>query len=199
MKDLAERVGRIESLISEIETSADAATTENVRELVDVLLDVHGAALEHLLDATFASGGQPAVDAAARDELVGSLLLLHGLHPQSQAVRVQQALEGVRPYLKSHGGNVELLEVTEEGIVRLSLHGSCDGCPSSAATLKSTIEAAVHGAAPDILRIEVVEREENSKSPELGEKGDGEMSDFIPMSKVMWDDCPFPAADVGIT
>jgi Fe-S cluster biogenesis protein NfuA/nitrite reductase/ring-hydroxylating ferredoxin subunit len=88
-------------------------------------------------------------ESLAADELVAHLLLLHGLHPVPVEQRVRAALEGVRPYLESHGGNVELLGV-EEGVARLRLEGSCSGCPSSAMTLKLAIEKAIHEAAPDV-------------------------------------------------
>ena len=69
--------------------------------------------------------------------------------------RVEQALDSVRPYLGSHGGDVELLEVTADGVVRLRLLGSCDGCASSAVTLKLAVEGAIEAAAPEIIGIEV--------------------------------------------
>ena len=102
--------------------------------------------------------GQPGdaiIDSFARDDLVGSLLLLYGLHPLDIETRVHQALEKVRPYLGSHGGNVELLGVTQAGVVHLRLQGSCHGCPSSAMTLKLAIEEAIYAAAPDIVALEV--------------------------------------------
>ncbi len=90
------------------------------------------------------------------DELVASLLLLHGLHPHDLMDRVQQALVDVRPYLGSHGGDVEILELDEvTGTLRLGLLGSCDGCPSSTATLKYSVERAIQEAAPEIVHIEV--------------------------------------------
>jgi Fe-S cluster biogenesis protein NfuA/nitrite reductase/ring-hydroxylating ferredoxin subunit len=63
------------------------------------------------------------------------------------------ALEEVRPYLQSHGGNVELLGV-EEGVARLRMQGSCSGCPSSTVTLRLAIEEAIQKTAPDLERIE---------------------------------------------
>ncbi|MEJ7691148.1 MAG: NifU family protein [Nocardioidaceae bacterium] len=80
---------------------------------------------------------------------------MHDLHPYDVTLRVEQALEGVRPYLGSHGGDVELLEVTDTGVVRLRLLGSCDGCPSSSVTLKLAVEGAIEAAAPEITTIEV--------------------------------------------
>ena len=85
---------------------------------------------------------------------MASLLLLHGLHPLDLEARVRQALEQVRPYLRTHGGDVELLGV-DDGVVRLRMQGSCHGCPSSAVTLKHTIEEAIYDAAPDVAAIEV--------------------------------------------
>ncbi len=101
----------------------------------------------HLDDAT--------LDALAGDELVSGLLLVHGLHPYGVTERVERALEGVRPYLGSHGGDVELLDVSTDGVVRLRLLGSCDGCPSSSVTLKLAVEGAIEAAAPEIVSIEV--------------------------------------------
>ncbi|MBV9816956.1 MAG: NifU family protein [Solirubrobacterales bacterium] len=77
--------------------------------------------------------------------------------------RVREALQGVRPYLESHGGDVELLGI-EGSAVRLRLRGSCSGCPSSAMTLKLAIEDAIHAAAPEIE--EVIAAEEGA--PPMG-------------------------------
>jgi Fe-S cluster biogenesis protein NfuA len=59
----------------------------------------------------------------------------------------------VRPYLEQHGGDVELLGI-DDGVARLRLQGTCNGCPSSTATLKHAIEDAIQRAAPDIEEIE---------------------------------------------
>src|SRR4028119_1047027 len=87
-------------------------------------------------------GSEKAVEAVAEDELVSHLLLLHGLHPLDLETRVVRALEEVRPYLKSHGGNVELLGV-EGGVARLRMQGSCSGCPSSTLARKTAIRGAI--------------------------------------------------------
>src|SRR6185295_19669255 len=98
------------------------------------------------------------VDQLAQDELVASVLLLYDLHPVDLETRVRRALEKNRPYLKSHGGNVELVAI-DDGVVRLRMEGSCHGCPSSAVTLKLAIEQAIHEAAPDVNAILVEGRE----------------------------------------
>ena len=96
------------------------------------------------------------VDRFGADELVASLLLVHGLHPVGVEDRVEAALQSVRPFLAHHDGDVELLGIDPDaGAVLLRLLGSCDGCPSSAVTLQMAVERAIVDAAPEIVRIDV--------------------------------------------
>ncbi len=81
--------------------------------------------------------------------------MLHDVHPDDTETRVLAALDQVRPYLGSHAGDVEYLGVDGEGVVRLRLQGSCDGCPSSLVTVKTAIEKAIEEAAPEVVRVEV--------------------------------------------
>ena len=155
-KQFQQRVGRIEALIRKVEEFADPAVRDTSREVVQSLLDLHGAGLQRMLDLTGRAGepGRALADAFAGDGLVANLLLLHGLHPVDLETRVRKALDKVRPYLQSHGGDVALLGAAG-GLVRLRMQGSCQGCPSSALTLKLAIEEAVYEAAPDVTGLEV--------------------------------------------
>ena len=146
---------RVEGLIRKIEGLPDPAARAHALELVQALMDFHGAGLDRLMEIVAEAGeaGYSIFDDFARDELVGSLLLLYNLHPVPLETRVMQALDKVRPYLDSHGGNVELIGVADE-VVRLRLQGSCKSCPSSAMTLKLAIEEAIMAAAPDVRAIE---------------------------------------------
>jgi Fe-S cluster biogenesis protein NfuA/nitrite reductase/ring-hydroxylating ferredoxin subunit len=81
-------------------------------------------------------------------------LLIHGLHPVSLEARLREALDKVRPYMKSHGGNVELVHL-ENDTARLRLDGACKTCPSSSATLELAVRQAVEEACPDLLGFEV--------------------------------------------
>lgn len=156
-KDFRERMRKIENLTGEIEALPDANARAKAIELVQLIMDFHGAGLERMMEITAAKGaaGDSIFDDFAKDELVSNLLLLYGLHPLDLETRVRQALEKVRPSLSLHEGDVELLGVGEDGVVRLRLRGNCDGCPSSAMTLKNTIEEAIYAAAPDAAAIEV--------------------------------------------
>jgi Fe-S cluster biogenesis protein NfuA/nitrite reductase/ring-hydroxylating ferredoxin subunit len=151
---LQERVARMETLLGEIEALKDPNARSKAAEVVQVLLELYGEGLARMMD-TVAEGeeSEKAFEAFAEDELVSHLLLLHGLHPLDLETRVVRGLEEVRPYLMSHGGNVELLGV-EGGVARLRMQGSCSGCPSSTMTLKLAIEEAIQKTAPDLERIE---------------------------------------------
>jgi Fe-S cluster biogenesis protein NfuA/nitrite reductase/ring-hydroxylating ferredoxin subunit len=146
---------RINSLL-DASASGGALARERAEELVRLVADLYGSGLERLLSILYELGrlDDDALAALAADELVSSLLLVHDLHPYDVATRVEQALDNVRPYLGSHGGDVELLSVSED-VVRLRLLGSCDGCPSSSVTLKLAVEGAIEAAAPEIVRIDV--------------------------------------------
>ena len=148
------RIAAIDELVQQLETAADPAARAASQELVRALMELHGAALERMLATIRRNGaaGATIVDQLTREELVASVLLLYDLHPVDLETRVRGALEKNRPYLKSHGGNVELVAI-DDGVVRLRMEGSCHGCQSSAVTLKLAIEQAIHEAAPDVTAI----------------------------------------------
>jgi Fe-S cluster biogenesis protein NfuA len=150
------RIEHLETLIKNLERLPDAAARDQARELAQTLLDFHGTALGRLLARVAEMGeqGRALIASLADDDVVSSLLLLYGLHPLDMATRVEQALERVRPLLRSHHGDVEL-EAVIDGVVRLRMQGSCNGCPSSALTLKNAIEEAIYAAAPDVEAIQV--------------------------------------------
>jgi Fe-S cluster biogenesis protein NfuA/nitrite reductase/ring-hydroxylating ferredoxin subunit len=145
----AELVGRTEQLLDELERLPDGSARSTATELIAALLDLYGAGLGRIVDTVAARDSGELAQALAEDDLVSHLLLLHGLHPVPLGERLAGALDEVRPYLESHGGNVELLAI-EDGAVRLRLQGSCSGCPSSTVTLKLAIENAIRRAAPEI-------------------------------------------------
>lgn len=150
------RAERIEALIEEIAAFPDPQARATTQELVQALLDMYGEGLARLLELTAhtEASGHALIEAFARDDLLSALFMLHDLHPLDIEERIAQALVEVRPYLKSHGGNVELVRV-EDNIAYLRLEGSCHGCPSSTITLKLAIEEAIYKAAPDLIELKV--------------------------------------------
>ncbi|WP_051133085.1 NifU family protein [Nocardia paucivorans] len=150
---------RIETLLEACSVGG-AVARERAEQLVREVVDLYGEGLTRvvgLLDSE-------TLERLARDDLIASLLLVHGLHPHDVATRVRAALDDVRPYLGSHGGDVDLVDIVD-GVVRLELTGSCRGCPSSAVTLELAVEDAVRAAAPEIEAIEVVTAHTESAGP----------------------------------
>jgi Fe-S cluster biogenesis protein NfuA/nitrite reductase/ring-hydroxylating ferredoxin subunit len=145
---------RIQTLLDSCAAGGTAAQ-ERAQQLVREVVGLYGAGLERIIQL----GESGLAERLATDDLVASLLLVHGLHPHDVHRRVSDALDRVRPYLGSHGGDVDLLEVTdgpEGATVVLAFTGSCKSCPSSAVTLELAVEDAVRAAAPEITSIEVV-------------------------------------------
>ena len=153
-KNLRAVSDRIETLLAEVRALGDPRARETAEELVRLLAELYGAGLERMLAIVDEAGAGELFDRFAQDDLVASLMILHGLHPQDAASRIAAALDRVRPFLGSHGGDVRLLGV-EDGVVRLRLEGNCHGCPSSTVTMKLAIERAIEEAAPEVARIEV--------------------------------------------
>jgi len=151
---LNDRLGRIDKLVAVIRDAPESEVRSAALELVESVMEFEGNAIDRMMEIASESGdpGWRIIEAFGQDELVSNLLLLHGLHPLDLETRVRGALDKVRPYLKSHGGNVDLLSVVD-GVVHLRLIGSCDGCPSSALTLKSAIERNIYESAPDVRSI----------------------------------------------
>jgi Fe-S cluster biogenesis protein NfuA/nitrite reductase/ring-hydroxylating ferredoxin subunit len=188
---------RIQNLL-DASSSGGAVARERAEQLVREVTDLYGAVLTRMMGVALAA--EPALaERFAADDLVASLLLVHGLHPYDVERRVSDALDSVRPYLGSHGGDVSLLGV-EGGVVRLQFQGSCKSCPSSSVTLELAVEDAVRAAAPEVVSIEVVAAEQGTKAavipaeslmhrvhtnghqwqpvPELAELADGEVGGF---------------------
>jgi hypothetical protein len=128
-------VQAIESLIRQVEETADPATRAGVAELVQAILEYHGAGLERIVELA----GDPLLHQFARDELVGSLLLLYNLHPESFAARVQRAVDAI-PY-------VELAGISDFS-VRLKVN------PPGHVS-REAVEDKIYAAAPEADRIEI--------------------------------------------
>jgi Fe-S cluster biogenesis protein NfuA/nitrite reductase/ring-hydroxylating ferredoxin subunit len=152
---------RIQTLL-DASAAGGAAARERAEQLVREVTDLYGAGLERMMHMAVAANPELA-EVFTGDDLVASLLLVHGLHPHSVERRITDALDSVRPYLGSHGGDVHLLEVDSD-VVRLQFTGSCKSCPSSAVTLELAVEDAVRAAAPEIAAIEVVAAEKDPGS-----------------------------------
>jgi Fe-S cluster biogenesis protein NfuA len=144
---------RVETLLRGFDA---VSTPRHARELGDELartfVTLYGAGLERVLEIVHDTAGERSDAIFANlceDPFVESLLCLHGLHPFSVEDRVQMALDGVRPYLKSHEGDITIVGV-DDGVVTVRLQGTCEGCSSSSATVKLAVERAILERVPEI-------------------------------------------------
>ena len=147
---------RVQELSEELEQLPDVRARSLAQELVATVIAMYGDGLERIM-AVIESSGQARetlLDQLAQDGAVASLLLIHDLYPVSLRDRVLEALDTVRPYMESHGGDVELVGL-EDGVARLVLQGSCNGCAASRATLELAIKQALDEHAPDLAGLEV--------------------------------------------
>jgi len=150
------RLESIEAVIRQIEAAADPNVRTASRELVQLVMELHGAGLERILEILRAGGeaGQSLLGNLGRDDMVSSLLVLYGLHPLGLEERVQQAVEKANRQMRSRDGTVELLGI-EDGAVRLQLKANGHG-----PALKEVIEAAIYQAAPDLVSLVIDGAEE---------------------------------------
>jgi Fe-S cluster biogenesis protein NfuA/nitrite reductase/ring-hydroxylating ferredoxin subunit len=147
---------RIQHLLEQIEALPVPSTRELIHEFMEATLAFYGQGLARILQVVSESG--PEVQKVYRhlidDKVVRGLLLIHDLHPEDLETRLRHALDQVRPYLQSHGGNVDLISLTGQA-ARLRLQGTCKSCASSAVTLELAIRHAIEEACPDLAGFEV--------------------------------------------
>lgn len=180
---------RIEQLLDQLAATGDSPARDLAEELLRAVSDLYGSGLARIVAIT-AEVAPEAMNRLVADDLVSGLLSLHDLHPDDLSVRITAALDSVRPMLGQHGGDVELLGIDEEaGAVHLRLLGSCDGCPSSSATLKGAIEVALAQHAPEIVILDV---EEPEPAPAPG-------TPILLGTKPAYDSCPADAAQESVS
>lgn len=149
-RDLDEALVRLEELIEALNANPNPSR-EPARELVSLVLDLHGIGLARLMAiVSNAEGGDAIVARLVENEQVRAMLLLHGLHPDGLETRVRQAVDRLRPHLGVLGLRLSVAEIAK-GTVRLRVDRSSGGAiqPAALFTLPAEIENAVAEAAPD--------------------------------------------------
>ncbi len=160
-KDFQQQVQRIGERVHELESIADPAVRSSAKELVQLLMEMHGTALERMLEIVFQSsdGGTRVIDELGKDPLVSSLLVLYGLHPEELQTRVERKLAEIRSRLYKMGAEATLLGVNGTEVrVRVSIEGHV--CGSTTQNVKAAVEEAIYEAAPDLTSLVVEGLEE---------------------------------------
>lgn len=158
---------RIEGLLGDAD-ELDPGSREIVYGLLDGIDEVHRMALQAL-----AAYLEPADVVRLRHAhpAIGWLFDAYAVGVDERSV-VERALEPVRPYIDSHGGSVEVLDV-HAGVVTLEMSGACSGCTASAVTLQEGIVTALHDGFPGFVRVELVEDPDATAHPPPGQALDG--------------------------
>ena len=147
---------RIQELVAQIDALPNSPARVLFQECLESVLAFYGHGLERIVQLVANAGpdGQKIYHDLIHDNVVRGLLIIHDLHPVDIETRLRDALDKVRPYLRSHGGNVELISLTND-VARLRLQGTCKSCASSAVTLELAIRHAIEEACPDLIGFEV--------------------------------------------
>lgn len=163
--EFQEQIRQLGKLIAQFEQMPDGPQKSACKELVQLLMDVHGAGLERALEIVFESEatGAAIIDKLGQDSIAGSLLLLYSLHPDDLETRLRRAMERMRPRLRKLSCSVEL-EIINEGAVQVRLTTSGHSCGSSAKDVKDIVEEGVYELAPDVVSLEILGLEEPSAS-----------------------------------
>ena len=163
--EFQEQVRQLGQLITQFDRMPEGPQKAACKDLVQLLMDVHGAGLERIMEIVFESGGHgPAIiDELGRDGITSSLLLLYSLHPDDLETRVNKAMERMRPRLRKVSCSADLMHI-EKGAVQIRVTTSGHSCGSSTKDVRAIIEEGVYELAPDVASLEILGLEEPSNS-----------------------------------
>jgi Fe-S cluster biogenesis protein NfuA len=158
-----EKIRRLGVLVGELEASPGGGSAVSARELVQLLMEVHGAGLERIMEIIDESGpqGEEIILKAGKDPVVRHLLLLYSLHPEDLETRVLRALDAAAPRLRKLNSEAELIDICE-GTVRVRVNTSGHACGSTGRTVQSIVEECIYDQAPDLASLEILGQEDAS-------------------------------------
>lgn len=163
-RDFQNRIQKIGQLVHDLESVADPAARSATKELVQLLMDMHGAGLERFMEIVHQSGeGARTIDELAEDPLVSSLLVLYGLHPDDLQTRVERKLKQMDSKLHKMGAEASLVSA-QDGNLLLKARVNGHSCGSTARSVQTLLEDAIYEVAPDLASLKVEGLEEPSAS-----------------------------------
>jgi hypothetical protein len=164
-RDFRDRVRQIGERVQELESTGDPAIRAKAKELVQLLMELHGSVVERMLEVIFQSNqaGTQLIDELSGDSLVSGLLILYGLHPEDVQTRVEKKLLQMRSRFYKMGAEVTSSAVNGGDIrVRMTVEGHI--CGSTMQNIRTTVEEAIYEAAPDLTSLVVEGLQEPSPS-----------------------------------
>ncbi len=159
------QIRQLGKLITQFDHFPDGPQKVACKELVQLLLDVHGAGLERVMEIVFECDrqGPVIIDKLAKDSMVSSLLLLYSLHPDDLETRIRKAVESMRPRLRKLSCSAEVISIND-GAVQLRVTTTGHSCGSSTKDVRAIVEDGVYECAPDVVALEVIGIEEPAKA-----------------------------------
>jgi Fe-S cluster biogenesis protein NfuA len=153
--EFQEKIRQLGQLVARLDQLPDNECRVTAKELVQLLMDVHGSGFERMLEIVFESGdGQRIIDRLGDDPLTASLMVLYSLHPDDLETRVSKAIERIRPRLRKLSCRIDSVEV-RDGAVEVTLTAPDHGCGSSKGEIRSIVEEALYELAPDLASVKV--------------------------------------------
>jgi Fe-S cluster biogenesis protein NfuA len=181
-KEFQEKIRQLGTLVGDLDQIPGGGSKGPVRELVQLLMEVHRTGLERMMELVFDAGetGEAIIRNLGQDPVVRSLLLLYSLHPDDLETRVMKALDVASAPLRKFDSKVELLGI-QDGAVQVRLHTSGHACGSTTKNLQSIVEERIYDMAPDLTSLEI-----------LG-PGDEASSGFVSLESLLKRPSPIPA------
>lgn len=151
--EFQEHTEQVERLVEQVSAIQDDDARTTALDLLRALMDLHGAGLTRIVELLGESeAGKKSLARVGQDPLVCGLMVLYGIHPVSLEDRIKNAVDKARPLVQKHGGTVELLDVSD-GLVRVSISSTGNGCHSSPDALKQIVEQSIREAAPEVVEV----------------------------------------------
>jgi hypothetical protein len=184
-KEFQEKIAKLGSLVGNLERESDSNSTPAARELVQLLMEVHGAGIERIMELVFESGahGEEIIGRFGQDPIIRSLLLLYSLHPDNLETRILTAVDNVRARLCKSDAEVEVLSI-HDGVVQLQLRTSGHACSSTTKNLQAIVEESIYELAPDLASLLILAPTEEPASG------------FIPLERLLKHPIAVPAPAV---
>ena len=166
-KEFQEKIRQLGILVGDLDQMPSGNSKTAAREVIQLLMEVHGAGLERIMELVFEAGGKPGTTGEAiisklgEDPIVGNLLLLYSLHPDDFESRVLKAIENAGARLRKFDSTVELVSI-REGAVQLRLRTSSHSCGSTTKNLQSMVEENLYELAPDLISLSIAVPEDDA-------------------------------------
>jgi len=163
-KEFQQKVQQLGTLVGELDQIPGSGSKVAAREVVQLLMEVHGTGLGRIMELVFESGaeGEAMIVRLGEDPIVRSLLLLYSLHPEDLETRVLRALDIVRPRLRKFDCKVELVSL-HDGAVELRLDAGTQ-THGAAKNLRSIVEEGIYDLAPDLASLTILGLEDEGTS-----------------------------------